>query len=112
MSNLDKVFVPSQTRNGYYLQTMLYALAQLLHEEPQHPVVPALFFVGKAADDKQYDPTLKIGKVPIEDFSEYAEEFMERLKDVLSELFNPEIPFTQTCQNDNCKYCPYNMLCH
>ncbi|MEE0689898.1 MAG: PD-(D/E)XK nuclease family protein [Bacteroidaceae bacterium] len=48
----------------------------------------------------------------MEDFSEYAEEFMERLKDVLSELFNPEIPFTQTCQNDNCKYCPYNMLCH
>ena len=112
VSNLDKVFVPSQTRNGYYLQTMLYALAQLLHEEPQHPVVPALFFVGKAADDKQYDPTLKIGKAPIEDFSEYAEKFMERLKDVLSELFNPEIPFTQTCQNDNCKYCPYNMLCH
>ena len=45
-------------------------------------------------------------------FSDYAQEFMERLKDVLSELFNPEIPFTQTCQNDNCKYCPYNMLCH
>lgn len=112
VNNMDNIFCPSDNRNGYYLQTMLYALAQLLHQEPEYPIVPALFFVGKASDNTQYDPTLILNKTAIEDFADYAEEFMERLKGALSELFNPEIPFTQTCQNDKCKFCPYHMLCH
>ena len=112
VKSLDQVFIPSKNRNGYYLQIMLYALAQLLHENPEYPVMPALFFVGKAADDKEYDPSLKLGNMAIEDFTDYAEEFLERLKTVLSEIFNPQVPFTQTCHPDTCKNCPYYMLCH
>ncbi len=110
-TGMEQIFVPSAKRNGYYLQTMLYALAELLHQEPTHPVVPALFFVGKAAKDTEYNPILKLGKTPIEDFADHAEEFMEGLKAVLTELFDPQTPFTQTEQKDQCTYCPYRMLC-
>ena len=110
-ANIEQIFTPSKDRNGYYLQTMLYALAQLLGQEPEHPVVPALFYVGKAYDAKQYNPTLTLGKTPIEDFTEHAEEFMDHLKTALSGLFDPAVPFVQTNQKETCAYCPYKMLC-
>lgn len=110
-TGMEQIFVPSSRRNGYYLQTMLYALAELLHKEPSAPVVPALFFVGKAYNDTEYNPILKLGRSPIEDFADHAEEFMEGLKAVLTELFDPQIPFTQTAQTDQCVHCPYRMLC-
>jgi CRISPR/Cas system-associated exonuclease Cas4 (RecB family) len=31
---------------------------------------------------------------------------------LLEELFNPEQPFDQTTNPENCKYCPYKRICY
>jgi ATP-dependent helicase/nuclease subunit B len=37
--------------------------------------------------------------------------FAEKLKEKLTELFNPEVPFVQTTNLENCSYCPYKDIC-
>ncbi|NCC98612.1 MAG: PD-(D/E)XK nuclease family protein [Bacteroidia bacterium] len=39
-------------------------------------------------------------------------EFVEKLKDCIIEILNPDIPFSQTTQESNCKYCCYSHICH
>ena len=43
----------------------------------------------------------------VEDFSGYAQAFEEGLRGCLDEIFNPEIPFTQTPTGKACSYCPF-----
>ena len=38
-------------------------------------------------------------------------EYVERLEKTLSEIFNKDIPFTQTEEEETCKYCPYANIC-
>lgn len=40
------------------------------------------------------------------------EEFKRSLADLVSEIFNPDVPFVARGNKDSCKYCPYSMVCH
>ncbi len=40
------------------------------------------------------------------------DEFLQYLHDLLDEIFDPEIPFTQTKDQKKCEYCPYRILCN
>ncbi|MCD4773659.1 MAG: PD-(D/E)XK nuclease family protein [Bacteroidales bacterium] len=37
--------------------------------------------------------------------------FENELKNIITEIFNPEIEFKQTQKADNCKYCAYKVIC-
>lgn len=39
-------------------------------------------------------------------------EYEKGLKNILQQIFNPEIPFSQTNDTDRCKYCPYIGICN
>ncbi len=39
------------------------------------------------------------------------EAYVERLENTLSDIFNKDIPFTQTEEEETCKYCPYANIC-
>ena len=34
------------------------------------------------------------------------------LTQILSNIFNPELPFRQTEHPDNCEYCPFKIICN
>ena len=81
---------------SYYLQTFLYALAEMEHPEAKLPIQPILFFPIKAASP-DYDPTLKIDGNVVDDFAnQYADEFKQGLQNILADIFNPEKPFTRS----------------
>lgn len=40
------------------------------------------------------------------------DEFLSRLKAMLEEIFNPEVPFRPTENPENCDMCPFKMVCH
>ena len=42
----------------------------------------------------------------------HFKEFEERLKILMSEIFDKEIPFRQAEDEDRCKYCPYAGICY
>ena len=117
-SELDDIFGCGsdslKRHSDYYLQSMLYSIIVSHNQKfnpAKNPVSPCLLFIQNAGAEN-YTPILKIGKAPIEDVSEYEEDFWKQLENVVNEIYNPNIPFSPTTDHDRCKACPYAALCH
>ncbi len=115
VKDIDALFTPSKTRSGHIFQTFLYAcIIHRLVKEKGLKVSPALFYVHRAAKE-DYSPTIEIGertgKERVEDFAPYEEPFRQRLDALLREIFQPDIPFTQTEFKEKCEYCDFRALC-
>ncbi len=115
-TGIDDLFDPRQLapkHTDYYLQAFLYALIVRRHPRlnPQQlPVSPALLFIqhNKGADD---DPTLVLAKEYVTDIEKHAADFEEKLKQLLSEIYNADLPFVPTPEKERCTHCPYKKLC-
>lgn len=98
----------------YQLQSLLYSLlvsTEDVERNPDHhPVSPALLFIQHAGAE-DYSPVLTLNGDEIVCATDYAEEFYRLLRDKLSELYNPDIPFAPTDNVDACTYCPYRQMC-
>ncbi|WP_342265491.1 PD-(D/E)XK nuclease family protein [Cardinium endosymbiont of Philonthus spinipes] len=120
ISSITSLFDPTKIKkNRAVFQLFFYAwLFQSLHgADYQQPIMPYLIsireiflkgyapgiFMQQANGGKQYQR--------IEDVQEYAQPFQEGLKELLLEIFNPAIPFTQTEDLEICRYCPYVRIC-
>ncbi len=85
------------------------------------------FLLSRDFNYKQYAGEFNLGVYPLktlQDKLEYVsiakskvitpdlmDEFAEVLADIFRELFDPEIPFTQTEDEKNCEKCPYVNIC-
>lgn len=124
VNKFGNIFLPGGMHAGYYLQTFLYALAVKRMGKTTLPIKPVLFYPAHA-NNEDYDPTLQIGSNgsgkdedsnvpcgPVEDISLYETGFMERLAEVIAEIFSPDVPFSKTPDTEACKYCDYRKLCN
>jgi Zn-dependent M32 family carboxypeptidase len=50
---------------------------------------------------------VKVNKV-----DHYLPVIKEHIEDLVREIFNESIPFSQTKDIERCKYCPYASVCH
>lgn len=48
---------------------------------------------------------------PVREFRQYADEFEQLLTDLLTEMYDPEVPFDQTEDLKKCGYCAYKEIC-
>lgn len=116
VKSVDDIFADSPDdgrHSDYYLQSMLYAMAVSRDgrlNPDRLPVSPALMFIQRTQQD-DYDPTIIIGKEPVADIEEYADEFTDRLKATVSSMFEPEEPFRPTQDRALCARCPYRGMC-
>ncbi|MGN1354795.1 MAG: hypothetical protein ACI4V2_07785, partial [Alloprevotella sp.] len=62
-----------------------------------------------AADD--YSPEIKWGGTETIDFRRCAEEFEDRLSQLVTEIFNPDKPFVPTDVKSRCRSCQLAQLC-
>lgn len=101
-------------RNGAAMQTLFYAWL-VAGEHPGEAVLPGLY-VMKALYGDSFDPALTLGsfrnKKRIDSFSEYEEEFLSLLKEVLERMFNPEQAFKQREHDVKCAYCDFAAICN
>jgi len=75
---------------------------------------PYLYFIRRMFESEteqelQMRQTKK--KEPFDFDDELTGEFERLLKDLLTELFDPGVPFDQTEDVQLCRYCPYNSIC-
>ena len=109
--SMEQVTGLGDSHEGYYLQTFLYAYAQMWQSAPGCRIKPVLFYPGKASL-RDYDPTLRIGGQEINDFGkQVAEEFIGGLKERVSEIFSPALPFTQCSDRRTCDHCDFRLVC-
>lgn len=114
--DLEALFDRSlEKRNKAAMQTLFYGLIyQGTHPENTAPLKPAIFNLKEVFND-DFDPYLyqKEGRNSLEvmDYQTYDADFQGKLKELLEEMFNPEIPFNQTEVLKKCEYCPYKEIC-
>ena len=110
--NVEALFLPDKKRSNYIFQTFLYAA--IMCQKQTQKVAPSLLYIHKAAKE-EYSPVITMGesrmKEEVNDFGQYEEEFRELLKELLEEIFQPELPFTQTEIKEKCVYCDFKSLC-
>ena len=103
-------------RNKAAMQTLFYGLIyQATHPQNTAPLKPAIFNLKEIFSD-EFDPYLHLKEnrkagIELNDYRDYEEEYTTGLKGLLEELYNPEVPFSQTEDLNKCKYCPYKEIC-
>jgi len=105
-----------KNRNKAAKQTLFYGLLYH-HNFPENtlPLKPALLNLRDifAVDFSPYlelkEPRAKA--LVIENYLDYKEAFESHLRELLEELFSPDIPFDQTKDIEKCAYCPYAVIC-
>lgn len=112
-ANIEQLFTPAEGRPSYIFQTFLYA-AIMCRKQPLK-VAPALLYIHRASAET-YSPVIEMGeprqpKQPVTNFAFFEDEFRERLKALLEEIYNPQEPFTQTEDKKKCGMCDFCALC-
>jgi hypothetical protein len=103
-------------RNKAAMQTMLYSLLYLnVNPQEEARVIPGLYN-SRELFSAGFDVLLEIkadrGYMPVRDIRPFEEEYRVQLVKLLEEIFNPEIPFSQTDNLRKCDYCTYRGMCH
>ncbi len=114
--SLEDIFSHNiRKRNTYVLQTLLYGM-YYNNIESNLIIQPGLYFIRNSIQEdfstqlicKPDNKTTKI----ITDFNELKDDFSKHLTICIEEIFNPEIPFFQTSEVENCKYCSFKSICN
>ena len=114
-AGVDDIFAPENIskHSGYYLQAMLYSMivSRSRKVNPEGlPVSPALLFIQRAGAE-DYNPILHFKDGEISDMRQYNEDFERNLSALVSQILEPEEPFSPTADRKTCTHCPYNKLC-
>ncbi|HEX8059317.1 MAG TPA: PD-(D/E)XK nuclease family protein, partial [Cyclobacteriaceae bacterium] len=111
--DIGSLFNGENRHNKAAFQTILYAYVYFLHNNsPTEKILPGLMNRNNLFG-KDYKFGLKSGgdKEPMDDVKPMLQEFGQRLHEVVGEIFNPFVPFTQTTNTKSCTYCLYKSLC-
>ena len=116
-SSIESLFNKEEKdRAKAVMQVFMYCwMYAHLTENKGKTIQPGIYYVRSLFADP-FDPPvyhrIERGKSEkVEDFSGYAQAFEEGLRGCLDEIFNPEIPFTQTPTGKACSYCPFKGIC-
>ena len=112
LPDVPAMFCCDGKHEHYAFQVSLYAMAyRRMHGKP---AAPAIYYLNSL--NKGNTPYLQMGSgknaAPVYSYADYADEFEDALKSLLSSIFDPSQPFTVTEEPEKvCKYCPYGRLC-
>ncbi|WP_207535833.1 PD-(D/E)XK nuclease family protein [Desertivirga arenae] len=113
-SDLDALFERDGDRqNKAMIQTLFYTY---IYEQVKQveKVEPNLYIIRKMKNDGTlFFSGGRNGKafLQAEHLEDIKSGFYTKLRELLEELFNPEIPFAQTSRAANCGYCAYKEMC-
>ena len=98
-------------RPSFVLQTSLYSM---LYQKKANPdkITPGIYYLKDVFND-DFGILLhdKAHNNFVTNYHDYDIEFQNGLKLVLEDILNPDIPFSQTIQSENCQYCDFKSIC-
>jgi hypothetical protein len=112
-ADIPSLFQSGGNRNKAAFQTLLYTLLYKKNVVRYANVrlIPGLMNrINLFNDDFVFG--LKHGRQNIQDATSLLPEFEELVKGLLTEIYNPDVPFDQTEDVEVCKYCPYHQVCY
>ena len=125
--SLEEVFAHKAKAAGYHLQAFLYsavlknvltgacpcnnAWVKKIGADGETKISPSLLYVHHKDNADRTDFVIKVEKSPVEDISVIESEYMKRLQQVLTEIFDVDIPFVPATDSKKCEYCDYKEIC-
>lgn len=112
-SDVPSLFNRGMNRNKAAFQTFLYTLLYKKNVVRYSNVklVPGLMNrVNLFSDDFVFG--LQHASGSLQDATPLLGEFEEHVKQLLSEIYDPAVPFDQTDDHDVCRFCAYSQLCY
>lgn len=115
IADINELFLPKSIskHSDYFIQTMIYSKIVRNSKKLNPygvPVCPSLLFIQQSIENSE-DIILQLNGKRIMDIKEYETEFTERLKGVITEIFDKNIPFAPTESSERCSICPYSSIC-
>lgn len=102
------------------VQTLIYCAFSVSSGQPAQSLYPAIYLLrgteGLMVSTERFDPLVRLPDSEEKNttprpYAEVQGTFEEFMKEVLSELFDPSIPFRQTDDQKVCSYCPFASSC-
>lgn len=117
IKDVESMFVTD--KNGFrakaILQLMLYCNAYSMINKYDKPILPVIYKIRYIRNSTEFCIKIKnknTGKLEkVNNYQELNELFLEKLKSVVTEIFNPDISFYQTDNLKNCTYCKFKDFC-
>ncbi len=108
-----------KNRSKHIFQILLYThLFQESSKESEYHLKPILYYL-RSMNNKEFSGNvlLKISEkenitINSDNLNQILSEFTDKLKILLTEIFFSDLPYEQTENTDNCKYCIYNKICN
>ena len=101
--DISKLFIDPAFKTSLQLLFYVHLSKDIIQDKS---VKAGLFKLKKIKEGVDY----LTKKIPIE--TEIIASFENNLSKLISEIFNPSIPFKQTEDYDQCQYCSYNGICN
>ena len=114
-ATIDDLFPPTESkkRKSQAFQIMYYAY--IMSMQPQfskYRLAPTLLYTRTSSKPSKEDIYYKLGNDVLTDFtSQCGPQFEEKLKAIITEIFNPAIPFDPTDDKETCRNCDFASLC-
>jgi len=112
---IPSLFARDVRRNKAAFQTLLYALLYSKSSDAAKRenvrLLPGLLNRMNLFDE-EFSFGLTMGKTKLHDAQPLLQDFEMRMQEVFNEMFDPNQPFDQTTDLENCKLCPYRQLCY
>ena len=107
IKSIDELFLRDKPRDGYVFQAFYYAY---LMSREYSCIAPSLLFMRNTSDEA-FEPHILIDQHAVKDFSSYRDQFEQLLRETIEEIFNSDVPYTATTNEEACKYCKFTALC-
>ena len=99
----DKNF---KDRKKDVLQVLIYAWLYKTENKTKEEISTNIYYLRKLFSDN-----FSVTPTPENQFSILEEDFMRLFTNLLSEIFDENIPFAQTKCKTHCNYCPFKQIC-
>lgn len=111
-SSMDQLFDPkNDARRKAILQLLFYCKAYAEKMKYTGDIQPVIYSFKEITKEKVIKP-ITYDKRPLLSYKEVDKEFSEAFGNVIREMFNPEVPFTQAKSDHACKFCSFKPICH
>ena len=113
--SMSDLFPPTETKKRNYQAFQIFYYAYIMSRQPefsQYKLAPTLLYTRTTSKPTADNIYYTVNKEPVKDFGgQYAKEFEDKLKNIISEIFNPDITFEPTDDKEACKNCDFKSLC-
>lgn len=105
---LNALVEDDKKRPGPIFQTFFYAW-MIAKTQGNKDLTSNVYYIRSLFQD--FDPNIYANKKLVDNFSDYYDDFEALIQNLLAEIFNPDISFSQTDNQDKCRYCDYKDIC-